>query len=109
MAHHYSRSETVSQVIEEKPPPCPYDFFSISKEDKICAVHINQYHDFKNSCSSEINLSDLTGSCNNPVVTEWRIQKKFNDKVSERFPSVICGGRESCTISTLYKVGTVLS
>lgn len=96
-----------TQVIEEKPPPCPYEFFSISKRNKICAVHLDKYYDYKKSCSLMLSMSDFTGTCDNPVVTEWRIERKFNSKVSERFPTAICGGRQSCTISTLYKVNNV--
>ncbi|XP_045783398.1 uncharacterized protein LOC123879637 isoform X2 [Maniola jurtina] len=91
-------------VIEEKPPPCPYEIFSVKTDWEICAVKYNQYPDPNSSCPSVINRLDLKAACDNPIKTRWRIARKF-DEVSERNTiDVICQGRENCEISTLYTI-----
>lgn len=92
------------QVIEEKPPKCPYEILSLKTEQEVCVVNYTQYFKQFDSCPSIMSLRDLRISCGNPVETKWRIKITYNKDVTERNMAVICQGRENCEVSTLYWV-----
>ncbi|CAH2064516.1 unnamed protein product, partial [Iphiclides podalirius] len=91
-------------VIEEKPPPCPYEIMSMPNDRELCAIHINEYNNLHSACPSLININELLITCNNPIETEWKVTSKYDDLQSEHTLKVICGGQESCKILTLYTV-----
>ncbi|XP_050360298.1 uncharacterized protein LOC126780080 [Nymphalis io] len=87
-------------VIEEKPLRCPYEILTLRTEQELCVVNNTQYYKPFDVCPSVITLRDLRISCGESIETIWRITKTYN--VPERSTAVICQGRESCEISTLY-------
>ncbi|XP_028167020.1 uncharacterized protein LOC114357540 [Ostrinia furnacalis] len=91
-------------VIEEDQIPCPYEIFSMINKNKVCAVNYTHLEKIDELCPSELSLFDLTISCNNPIVTLYRITKSYSNSTSERNHSDICGGREFCEISTIYRI-----
>ncbi|CAG5000195.1 unnamed protein product [Parnassius apollo] len=91
-------------VIEEKPPPCPYEIMSMVNDNQICTAHYTQYNNLSDLCPTLMNLNDLLATCHNPIETEWKITRKYNDHDAEKTLAVICGGRDSCRIFTSYTV-----
>ncbi|CAK1592289.1 unnamed protein product [Parnassius mnemosyne] len=91
-------------VIEEKPPPCPYEILSMTNDNQICTVYYTQYNNLSGLCPTLVNLNDLSETCRNPIETEWKITRKYNDNDAETTLAVICGGRKSCHIFTSYMV-----
>ncbi|KPJ19320.1 hypothetical protein RR48_01570 [Papilio machaon] len=92
-------------IMEEKPPPCPYEILSVSNNNQICSIYFAQWNDITSACPTLINLNDLLSVCDNPLETEWKITSKYNDLESETTLADICKGRESCRILTLYTRG----
>ncbi|XP_013141807.1 PREDICTED: uncharacterized protein LOC106105896 [Papilio polytes] len=91
-------------VMEEKPPPCPYEILSVTNNNQICSIYFAQWNDVSSTCPTLINLNDLLSVCDNPLETEWKITSKYNDLESETTLADICKGRESCRILTLYTI-----
>ncbi|XP_014369353.2 uncharacterized protein LOC106719510 [Papilio machaon] len=91
-------------IMEEKPPPCPYEILSVSNNNQICSIYFAQWNDITSACPTLINLNDLLSVCDNPLETEWKITSKYNDLESETTLADICKGRESCRILTLYTI-----
>ncbi|KPJ00477.1 hypothetical protein RR46_07067 [Papilio xuthus] len=91
-------------IMEEKPPPCPYEILSVSNNNQICSIYFTQWNDIPSACPTLINLNDLLSACDNPLETEWKITSKYNDLESETTLADICKGRESCRLLTLYTV-----
>ncbi|XP_068627144.1 uncharacterized protein [Battus philenor] len=91
-------------IIEDKPPPCPYEILSMPNENQICSIHFTQYNNIPSLCPTLININDLLSTCNNPIETDYKITRKYNDETSAPTLDVICKGRASCRISTYYTV-----
>lgn len=91
------------QVIDEK-PPCPYEIYSVIKPKILCVVNITEFHKPFKPCPQVISLEKLLETCNNPIVTKWRIIRNYSSKENT---IGICQGRDSCEITTLYLVKTL--
>ncbi|KAF9418152.1 hypothetical protein HW555_004962 [Spodoptera exigua] len=90
-------------TIEERPPPCPYEIFSVITDKQLCGAYYNQYTDMNTACPSIINFSDLTASCENPIETKWRFTKMYSVPEKRKQRNIICGNQDSCEIITHYE------
>ncbi|XP_022830487.1 uncharacterized protein LOC111359258 [Spodoptera litura] len=91
-------------TIEETPPPCPYEFFSVITDKLLCGAYYTQYTDIYTTCPSIINFSDLTATCDNPIETKWRFTKMYGMPENQRNKHIICGNQDSCEITTSYEI-----
>ncbi|KAF9818388.1 hypothetical protein SFRURICE_017810 [Spodoptera frugiperda] len=91
-------------TIEEKAPPCPYEFFSVITDKRLCGAYYTQYTDTRTSCPSIINFSDLTSTCDNPIETKWRFTKMYGVAEDSKNKNIICDDQDSCEIITSYEM-----
>ncbi|VVC91287.1 unnamed protein product [Leptidea sinapis] len=64
-------------IIEENPPPCPYEIISIQNPRNICTIHYNEIYKPLQSCRF-ITIERILETCNNPVETKWRIIRDYS-------------------------------
>ncbi|XP_045508868.1 uncharacterized protein LOC123704531 [Colias croceus] len=97
-----SSSQCGYWVIEEKPPPCPHEIFSLTDSKTLCVVNYTGFHNASQSCPSKIHLEELLETCNNPIMTKWRIQRNYS--AADQSAIDVCQGSESCEMTTIYTI-----
>nr|XP_021199769.2 uncharacterized protein LOC110383321 [Helicoverpa armigera] len=89
-------------TIEERPPPCPYEFYSVVSDTDLCGVNYTQYSNIDSACPSVIKFSELTATCDNPIETYYKFSKMYG--VTDSNENIICNGKDYCEISTIYEI-----